>query len=112
MLSPPLVKVFAPAVLVETVPAPASEPIVSLALTLYVVPLATVTAVVLSNVPETVNVPALIVVAPVYVLAPDKVKVEVLVSLVKAPDPDITPDNVWFVEDEYLNNPLLVILAE
>ena len=47
-----------------------------------------------------------------YVFAPDKVKVEVLVSLVKAPDPDITPDNVWFVEDEYLNNPLLVILAE
>ena len=38
-------------------------------------PLATVTAVVSLNVPDTVNVPALTVVVPVLVLAPDKVKV-------------------------------------
>ena len=34
VLSPPLVKVLLPAVLVETVPAPARDPIVSLAFTL------------------------------------------------------------------------------
>ena len=45
----------------------------SLASTSYVAPDATVTAVLSDNVPETVKVPALIVVAPEYVLVPLKV---------------------------------------
>jgi len=66
VLSPPLVKVLVtPELVVETVPAPASDPIVSFKLTWYVAPPLTVTAVVSANVPDTVNVPALIVVAPV-----------------------------------------------
>ena len=47
------------------------------------------------------RVPADTVVAPVYVLVPDKVRVEVaLVSLVSAPAPEMTPDRVWVAELE------------
>ena len=46
---------------------------VSLALTLYVVPDATLTAAESLEDPETVNVPAVIVVAPVYVFTPANV---------------------------------------
>ena len=46
-------------------PAPAKEAMVSLALTLYVAPLATVTAVLSDKVPVTLNVPADTVVLPV-----------------------------------------------
>ncbi len=48
-----------------TFPAPAKEAIVSFAATLYVAPLATVTAVLSDKVPVTLKVPALIVVVPV-----------------------------------------------
>ena len=65
LLSPPTVNVFAPTVLVVTVPAPAIDPIVSVALTLYVAPVATLTAVLSLKLPLTVKVPALTVVAPV-----------------------------------------------
>ena len=44
-----------------------------------------------AKVPETVKVPALIVVSPEYVLEPDKVKIPVP-ALVKDPDPEITPE--------------------
>ena len=47
--------------------------------------------------PETVSVPALIVVSPVYVLVPEKVKVPDP-AFAKDPAPDITPETVSFPE--------------
>jgi hypothetical protein len=62
----PAVNVIAPLdAVVVIVPAPAIDPTVSEAFTLYVAPDATVTAVLLLKLPVTVNVPALIVVLPV-----------------------------------------------
>ena len=49
---------------------------------------------------EIFTVPAEIVVAPVYVFAADNVNVPVPVLFVSAPAPEITPDNVWFDDDE------------
>ena len=59
----PVVKVTELAI--SIVPAPSREVIVSLASTSYTAPDATVTAVLSDNVPETVKVPAEIVVLPV-----------------------------------------------
>ena len=61
----PTVRVFKPAELVEIVPAPAIDPIVSEAFTLYVAPEATVIALESLIDPDTLNEPAEIVVAPV-----------------------------------------------
>ena len=63
LLRPPLVKVTPEPITI--LPAPAIEPTVSVVLMLYVAPPATVMAVVSAKVPETVSVPALIVVVPV-----------------------------------------------
>ena len=52
-----------------------------------------ITSVVSAKVPETVSVPAAIVVSPVYVLLVEKVKVPDP-ALVKDPAPDITPEIV------------------
>ena len=49
---------------------------------------------------EIFTVPTEIVVAPVYVFAADNVNVPVPVLFVSAPAPEITPDNVWFDDDE------------
>ena len=65
----------------------------SLASTSYVAPDAIVTAVLSANVPETFKVPALIVVIPIYVLLPDKVKVPEL-DFVSVPLPLMTPAKV------------------
>ena len=71
---PPEVNVLLPRVIL---PAPAIEATVSLTATLYVAPLSTVTAVSSDYRPdpETVNVPALTCVVPVYVFEALKVKV-------------------------------------
>ncbi len=76
-LSPPAVRMPVPSV---TVPAPASEPIVSAKLfRLKVAPPATVRALVsaMRFAAPKVSVPALMVVAPVYVFAPERVKIPV-----------------------------------
>ena len=52
-----------------------------------------ITSVVSAKVPDTVSVPALIVVSPVYVLVAEKVKVPEL-TFVKDPAPEITPETV------------------
>ena len=64
-MSLPTVSVLAPTELVEIEPAPAIDPTVSVAFTLYVAPVNTVTAVVSPRLPVTVNVPALMFVVPV-----------------------------------------------
>ena len=51
------------------------------------------TSVLSDNFPETVRIPALIVVSPVYVLVSEKVKVPDP-TLVKDPAPEITPEMV------------------
>src|SRR6185436_10383145 len=93
----PVVKVPAPSVtLPPAAPPPANEPIVSFVpLRSSVAPatFASVTAEVsaMAAPPATCNVPALIVVAPVYVLAPESVKMPVP-ALVSPPVPLITPE--------------------
>ena len=52
--------------------------------------------------------PALIVVAPVYVLTPESVSV-LVPDLVKAPVPLIMPDSVWAAVEPYWNVPALLI---
>ena len=61
---------------------------------------------------DTLITPLVIVVRPEYEFEPfDKVKVlELDVSLVKAPVPEIIPESVWAVLEEYLNVPLFTIL--
>ena len=51
---------------------------------------------------------------PVYVFVPDSVRtLELEVSLVSVPVPEITPVcSVWFDDDEYTNAELFVIAAE
>ena len=49
---------------------------------------------------EIATTPVDTVVKPVYVFAFDNVNVLVEVFLVSVPEPEITPDNVWFVDDE------------
>ena len=66
-LSPPEVSVKLPKLIF---PAPAIEPTSSSDPNVYVAPLSTVTGVELLRLPFTVNEPAEILVAPVYVLAP------------------------------------------
>ena len=75
----------------STPPDPLKDWIVSVASTSYVPEF--ITSVVSAKVPETVSVPAAIVVSPVYVLLVEKVKVPEPV-LVKDPAPDITPETV------------------
>ena len=60
------------------------------------------------------TVPAEIAVVPVYVFVPDSVRMlELEVSLVSVPVPEITPVcSVWFDDDEYTNAELFVIAAE
>jgi hypothetical protein len=61
------------------------------------------------------SVPLLTVVEPLYelVVAGESVRVLVFdVSLVMLPVPVIAPDNVWLVDDEYLNDPSLAMVAE
>ena len=58
--------------------------------------------------PESASVPALIVVAPVYVFAPDNVSVPVP-DCVRAPVPLIIPDSVWAAVELYWNVPALLI---
>ena len=65
VLSAPTVSTFAPELELDTVPAPDRAPMVSLALTLYVAPLATVSAVLSDRLPDTSKVPWLTVVVPV-----------------------------------------------
>ena len=82
VLSPPVVKVTDPAALLVTVPAPAKEPMVSLKVfKSYVAPEDTVRALEFEITvdPLFFSVPALIVVAPVYVLVPESVNVVLLV---------------------------------
>ena len=56
------------------------------------------------------NVPLLMLVAPVNVLLPDKVKLLLaLPSLINAPAPEIMPDKVSLAEEVYLNAPPLVL---
>ena len=45
-------------------------------------------------------------------MAFDSVRVPVPVFLVNVPEPEITPDNVWFAEDAYTNAPLFAMVAE
>src|SRR5258708_19590845 len=72
LLSPPAVSVFAPSV---TLPAPASEPTVSLAPRLTVAPVPTITALAsaIATPPLTLNVPPLTLVTPLYVFLPHTV---------------------------------------
>ena len=79
----------------STAPDPLKDWIVSVASTSYVPEF--ITSVVSAKVPETVSVPAEIVVSPVYVLLVENVKVPDP-TLVKEPDPDITPETVSFPE--------------
>ena len=87
---PLVVRVLAPRL---TAPAPASEPMVSLALRASVAPLETVTAVLLATAapPLSAKVPADTVIAPVLVLVPESVSVPKPV-LARVPLPDRTPD--------------------
>ena len=92
LLFPPTVRVGVPAVELVTDPAPANDPTVSLK-PLRLKVLATVRALpsgITSEAPK-VNVPALIVVVPEYVFAPEIMRVPVPVALVKAPVPLIIP---------------------
>ena len=56
-----------------------------------------ITSVVSAKVPETVSVPAEIVVSPVYVLLAERIKVPDP-AFAKDPAPDITPETVSFPE--------------
>ena len=58
------------------------------------------------SVPVNLSVPVLIVVFPENVLDPDKVKIPVP-SLVKDPDPEITPETVSFPESPVVKMILL-----
>ena len=63
-------------------------------------------------VPVILRMPALTLVAPVYALVPDSVRVDdALVSFCKPPAPVILPDKVWFTEDEYKKVPALTMAA-
>ena len=89
VLLPPAVRVTAPAAPLVTLPAPASEPIVSLKPNRSnVAPPTTVSALLAPTALTTpsLTVPALMVVAPVYVLAAERVRVP-LPSLVRPPAP-------------------------
>ena len=89
----PVVRVIEPAS--STAPDPLKDCIVSVASTSYVPEF--ITSVVSAKVPDTVNVPAEIVVSPVQVLVAEKVKVPDP-AFVKDPAPDITPETVSFPE--------------
>ena len=73
------------------VPAPAIDPTVSVTSTLYVAPEATVIALESLSEPDTFKEPAEIVVAPVYVLAPDSVRTPAPVFVSVTPEPLIPP---------------------
>ena len=75
----------------STPPDPLKDWIVSVASTSYVPEF--ITSVVSAKVPETVRVPAEIVVSPVYVLLAERIKVPEP-AFAKDPAPDITPETV------------------
>ena len=50
-----------------------------------------------------INVPEFALVEPEYVLAPERVIVDDPVSFVRPPAPEMTPDSVWPLLDEYSN---------
>ena len=111
LLLSPEVNVLLPRVIL---PAPAIEATVSLTATLYVAPPSTVTAVLSDNRPdpETVKVPALTCVVPVYVFEALKVKVPLpaLTRLAVPPPPlAITPDIVLAFASVAVKAPLSVI---
>jgi len=61
-------------------------------------------------VPPICTVPILMVVAPVYVFTPLRVKTLAAVSLIEAPLPLMTPERVWLALELYWNVPLSAIV--